>query len=750
MDVDGLLDTGTVLEKDEEQAVEAFMTCGFTQHMPVEVAFSDEDVQIEQDIAQSECKLCTVNIASEYTFTEQETGLALVTDASDIESNAKHDTVTSSNIRELTHHKYVQGKDDLQRETVEADFAEKRLGALVTVALSSSQCQNDDVCRQIVAAADNNRTSTDPSSLTRFSELIVDSGEDECVKRAIDDSIVNSADDSKRNLSVQYCANFRCNIVSVEVHGIADENKFCSAAVAGNDGSAADTVHHHAGVSAVSNSGNSCDKIPHNEGALIKNEGEHGLRMNLESDNSYCSREIASNIDNTTVRPSSDETVLDAVMMGDSNCDVHSQRCDLDVESLSMSSRGSIERFLAPGLPANRGITTPVDDPGFAKVPGYTSELAVMEEEDVKDICASEHAQSDIVQQAVTIENIDGSAKVSNSSRLDVCPELDKKLDTVDETEQVVMRRETVGARSRTSRPNSLLGLSKPNVDLSDSCRELQQSDNSTVTSAACANAMRMMGETDTASAFLQPRQRPVLSMISAEKGRPNSLSLSQRPVSWSPAPVLQSPSISSSKRPSSLNLSLGLSQEAVPRNIGPTETKCRRRMLRCGLQTSFPVESEDPSAAAVTLHVPSFQRPGTEPYSARPTALCIPSLSSPSPQVAPVSASGAASERDCASCVTGTSTSTEQTTSPSSQALPLNQHRAEVLSNSSGSESSTPLNNSVNVSGVCELGKVAPVWLPDSSAPRCMHCDCRFTFTRRRHHCRACGKVVLLTYHTV
>ncbi|KAL0966963.1 hypothetical protein UPYG_G00302820 [Umbra pygmaea] len=39
-------------------------------------------------------------------------------------------------------------------------------------------------------------------------------------------------------------------------------------------------------------------------------------------------------------------------------------------------------------------------------------------------------------------------------------------------------------------------------------------------------------------------------------------------------------------------------------------------------------------------------------------------------------------------------------------------------------------------------LGEVAPVWVPDSQAPSCMKCEARFTFTKRRHHCRACGKV--------
>ncbi|XP_017266452.1 zinc finger FYVE domain-containing protein 9 isoform X2 [Kryptolebias marmoratus] len=47
---------------------------------------------------------------------------------------------------------------------------------------------------------------------------------------------------------------------------------------------------------------------------------------------------------------------------------------------------------------------------------------------------------------------------------------------------------------------------------------------------------------------------------------------------------------------------------------------------------------------------------------------------------------------------------------------------------------------------GAGSLGEVAPVWVPDSQAPVCMKCDVKFTFTKRRHHCRACGKVFCAT----
>lgn len=43
---------------------------------------------------------------------------------------------------------------------------------------------------------------------------------------------------------------------------------------------------------------------------------------------------------------------------------------------------------------------------------------------------------------------------------------------------------------------------------------------------------------------------------------------------------------------------------------------------------------------------------------------------------------------------------------------------------------------------GGVALGEVAPVWVPDAQAQVCMKCGVKFTFTKRRHHCRACGKV--------
>ncbi|KAM3925101.1 FYVE, RhoGEF and PH domain-containing protein 6 [Leptodactylus fuscus] len=40
-------------------------------------------------------------------------------------------------------------------------------------------------------------------------------------------------------------------------------------------------------------------------------------------------------------------------------------------------------------------------------------------------------------------------------------------------------------------------------------------------------------------------------------------------------------------------------------------------------------------------------------------------------------------------------------------------------------------------------IGSKAPIWIPDGRATMCMICTSEFTLTWRRHHCRACGKIV-------
>ena len=40
-------------------------------------------------------------------------------------------------------------------------------------------------------------------------------------------------------------------------------------------------------------------------------------------------------------------------------------------------------------------------------------------------------------------------------------------------------------------------------------------------------------------------------------------------------------------------------------------------------------------------------------------------------------------------------------------------------------------------------VGYVRPFWVPDREALSCMRCDTKFNVIKRRHHCRACGKVL-------
>ncbi|XP_059968203.1 FYVE, RhoGEF and PH domain-containing protein 6 isoform X3 [Mesoplodon densirostris] len=50
---------------------------------------------------------------------------------------------------------------------------------------------------------------------------------------------------------------------------------------------------------------------------------------------------------------------------------------------------------------------------------------------------------------------------------------------------------------------------------------------------------------------------------------------------------------------------------------------------------------------------------------------------------------------------------------------------------------------DSENKDEVSPLGSKAPIWIPDTRATMCMICTSEFTLTWRRHHCRACGKIV-------
>ncbi|KAM8778282.1 zinc finger FYVE domain-containing protein 16 isoform 2-T2 [Rhynchonycteris naso] len=85
----------------------------------------------------------------------------------------------------------------------------------------------------------------------------------------------------------------------------------------------------------------------------------------------------------------------------------------------------------------------------------------------------------------------------------------------------------------------------------------------------------------------------------------------------------------------------------------------------------------------------------------------------------------------------------TYATTNPQ---VSFNSNYIDIESNFEGGPSLVTANEESLPVNTCKegvvLGQKQPTWVPDSEAPNCMNCQVKFTFTKRRHHCRACGKV--------
>ncbi|CAO2593002.1 Zinc finger FYVE domain-containing protein 16 [Lemmus lemmus] len=81
----------------------------------------------------------------------------------------------------------------------------------------------------------------------------------------------------------------------------------------------------------------------------------------------------------------------------------------------------------------------------------------------------------------------------------------------------------------------------------------------------------------------------------------------------------------------------------------------------------------------------------------------------------------------------------------PDSQ-VSFNSNYIDIESNFEGGSRFVTANKDSLPENICKeglvLGQKQPTWVPDSEAPNCMNCQVKFTFTKRRHHCRACGKV--------
>lgn len=71
------------------------------------------------------------------------------------------------------------------------------------------------------------------------------------------------------------------------------------------------------------------------------------------------------------------------------------------------------------------------------------------------------------------------------------------------------------------------------------------------------------------------------------------------------------------------------------------------------------------------------------------------------------------------------------------------NSNEAMALSNASNA---TTMPTDSSAATITNLGKVQPYWVPDNMTMFCMQCNQKFSFIKRRHHCRACGQVLCST----
>ncbi|KAG8524631.1 Zinc finger FYVE domain-containing protein 16, partial [Galemys pyrenaicus] len=100
-------------------------------------------------------------------------------------------------------------------------------------------------------------------------------------------------------------------------------------------------------------------------------------------------------------------------------------------------------------------------------------------------------------------------------------------------------------------------------------------------------------------------------------------------------------------------------------------------------------------------------------------------------------------SEPSIANTVASATCTTNSTTD---HQVSFNSNYIDIESNFEGGSNFVTANEESLSASTCKeglvLGQKQPPWVPDSEAPNCMNCQVKFTFTKRRHHCRACGKV--------
>ncbi|PAA46080.1 hypothetical protein BOX15_Mlig008715g3 [Macrostomum lignano] len=216
---------------------------------------------------------------------------------------------------------------------------------------------------------------------------------------------------------------------------------------------------------------------------------------------------------------------------------------------------------------------------------------------------------------------------------------------------------------------------------------------------------------TTAASAAASPSPAPVRALPSR---RPTSLCLPSRwtpaeAASQSPQAAAASPATPTQPTPSPL----GLRRPSPFPELPPAVKRLRPSGGGSGLAFT-PAANFLTQAPAAT---PSSELPPS-PFPPPTPSSTLTLSSSSSPSTEPTVAAVVSAASAAAAAVTGAV------------------EDAEMASPTASTASST-------LSCSSQLGFVKPYWVPDRDAPLCMRCGAKFTVLRRRHHCRACGRVL-------
>ncbi|XP_062942256.1 zinc finger FYVE domain-containing protein 16 isoform X1 [Cynocephalus volans] len=169
---------------------------------------------------------------------------------------------------------------------------------------------------------------------------------------------------------------------------------------------------------------------------------------------------------------------------------------------------------------------------------------------------------------------------------------------------------------------------------------------------------------------------------------------------------------------------------------------------LSLGEESTIPVEQELPtSKSEITneLLVSDIDSQSVHVGGARPKQLFnLPSRRRSSKELNKLDVPNMPeSEPSIANTIAPTTCTTDSVTDSQ---VSFNSNYIDIESNFEGGSSFVTANEDSLPENTCKealvLGQKQPTWVPDSKAPNCMNCQVKFTFTKRRHHCRACGKV--------